>query len=732
MDERVRVLHVEDDAEFADLAADLLERQDDCFDVTSVTDPEEALSRVSTGEFDCVVSDYDMMGMNGIEFLEAVRERRPDLPFVLFTGKGSEEIASEAISAGVTDYLQKASGSSQYEVLANRVENAVEQHRARRAVDETQRKLEELAEKTDDVLYMFDADWNELLFGNSVYEEMWGGSLDEVEEDARAFLDRVHPDDRDSVRRTMERVSDGEEETVEYRVVRPDGDVRWVVADSKPVFEDGEVARIVGYVRDVTEQKLRRRRYEAIFNHTYQFTGLTEPDGTVIEANDTALEFGGLDRDDVVGEKIWEADWFEISEEARNVARRSVRRAAEGELVKGEMEVQGDGRNAVIDYSVRPVTDEDGDVVLLVLEGRDITERVEREREIQRRQDELETKTRYLDAISRYTPLPMFMKDASAEYIWVNDEYLEIFELDEEDVLGRTDGDIHPGYVAEQFEANDREVLESGVMLEVEEEVETADGTRTYLSSKAPVYFDGEEGRADAVFGAAVDVTGMKRRERDLEQMNQRLEEFASVVSHDLRNPLGVAKGRLELAREDPDGGHLNQVERSLDRMERIIEDVLWLTREGRSIGDKRDVDLPALAREAWRNVEAAIASLEVELEGGTEVLADDDRLLQVFENLYANAVEHAGEGVTVVVGGLDDGFYVEDDGPGVPEDRRERVFEPGYSTADDGTGFGLSIVRRVAEAHGWDVVLSEAPSGGARFEFRGVEFVRPERQDNG
>jgi PAS domain S-box-containing protein len=129
MDGGIRVPHVDDEPGFADTAASLIEREDDRLTVETATSAAEGMKRIADGEVDCVVSDYDMPRTDGLEFLDAVREERPDLPFVLFTGKGSEAVASDAISGGATDYLQKESGTDQYEVLANRIRNVVEQHR---------------------------------------------------------------------------------------------------------------------------------------------------------------------------------------------------------------------------------------------------------------------------------------------------------------------------------------------------------------------------------------------------------------------------------------------------------------------------------------------------------------------------------------------------------------------------------------------------------------------------
>ena len=214
----------------------------------------------------------------------------------------------------------------------------------------------------------------------------------------------------------------------------------------------------------------------------------------------------------------------------------------------------------------------------------------------------------------------------------------------------------------------------------------------------------------------------LARREAQLARKNRRLDEFASIVSHDLRNPLNVAIGRLELAREEVDSDNLAAVDDALDRMGRLIDDVLALAREGGTVESVDRVDAGALARASWRTVDTRDADLRVD--EGLALRADEPRLRRLFENLFRNAVEHGGDGVSVRVGGLPGGFYVEDDGDGIPPDDHDRVFEAGYSTATDGTGFGLNIVREIAGAHGWEIRVREGTDGGARFEVTGVDRV--------
>jgi signal transduction histidine kinase len=227
---------------------------------------------------------------------------------------------------------------------------------------------------------------------------------------------------------------------------------------------------------------------------------------------------------------------------------------------------------------------------------------------------------------------------------------------------------------------------------------------------------------AETAFQAEARTRRLAERTAELERQNDRLEEFAGVVSHDLRNPLEVARGRTELARDECDSEHLAAVERAHDRMTALIDDLLTLAREGDPVTDAAPVDLGRVVGACWRTVDTRNATLRAEAEG--MILADDGRLRQLLENLIRNAIEHGGDDVTVAVGTLPDGFYVEDDGPGIGPDRRGEVFDAGYTTSTSGTGFGLRIVEQVADAHGWSARAVESDEGGARFEITGVEFA--------
>lgn len=259
--------------------------------------------------------------------------------------------------------------------------------------------------------------------------------------------------------------------------------------------------------------------------------------------------------------------------------------------------------------------------------------------------------------------------------------------------------------------------------------VESGSGEEYYQLSISPV---DSEVADDLELVFLHDVTDQQRQQRELERENEQLDQFASFISHDLRNPLDVAIGRTTVIGElvdDPQiEEHLEEIKASHARMIRIIQDVLTLARQGQSIDDKSEVQLSLVAQDAWSHVETNGA--EIEIATDQTVLADQNRLGQVFENLFRNSIEHGtgddADGVQIRVGELsdEDGFYVADDGLGIEPEARNQVLEAGYSDEEDGTGLGLAIVSNIAEAHSWDISVTESESGGARFDFVDVDVV--------
>ena len=304
----------------------------------------------------------------------------------------------------------------------------------------------------------------------------------------------------------------------------------------------------------------------------------------------------------------------------------------------------------------------------------------------------------------------------------------EFFGYSQEELQSMDISDLHPPDETERYEQLFLEHVEKGpsVISQFEDGspvlAVTADGEQIPVEINS--WFVEDESEEKTLFqGVFRDISERLERRRQLHRQKARLEEFSSVVAHDLRNPLNVAQGRATLVQQDCESDHVDKLKSALNRMETIIEDTLILAQSGRSVGEMRRVNIMNTLGNCWEMVEAPDATLDVA--DNVTIRADPDRLKHICENLIRNAVEHAGDAVTISLGQKDENtIYFEDDGPGIPKEKRDTVFEPGYSSTTDGTGMGLPIVKRLAEAHGWTVSLTESSAGGARFEFSDVAIM--------
>ena len=756
----IRVLHVDDEPDFAEVAATFIERVDDRLTVATESNVAEGLERLSQIPFDCIVSDHDMPGRSGIDFLEAVRHKYPDLPFILYTGKGSEEIASDAISAGVTDYLQKEGGTDQYTVLANRIVNASEAYRAERDLKRRNRQHEAIAtlsraaleevslqalldSAVELVADRVDSEYAKVLelssdqsrlrlvAGAGWGEELIGTATVGTGQDSQAgyALSQSEPvvveDFRTEERFRIPELLADHDVRSGISVVIGSKDDPWGVLEAHVTDADAScaddvqfvqnVANIIGTAIEQYETAQRLRESEAQFREIAELSPDTifrlDTDGEFTYASPAVESLLGYTPADVRGTNFREY----VPPESLSDAVDGFARVCDGDVVrKLELTLSGvdaERSRVEVELSATPVRD-DGEVVVVQGFAREITDRKEREHELVKVRD-------LLDQTESLADVGGWEIDTDTRSVFWTQHLYEILgvEYDDEPPLEEALSIYHEDdrLIVERAVTS---ALDAGDPFNVEARFRRPDGEMRWLRVQGvPTIADGE---VVALRGAVQDITDWKTSEQELERQNSRLDEFVSVVSHDLRNPLNVATGQLELAREECDSDHLESVARAHDRMNELIENLLTLTRDGDRVGDVELVDLAGVVKSCWENVTTAEATLNTASD--VQFVADPSRLKQLIENLVCNAVEHGGPTVTVTVGKLDDGFYLEDDGSGIAAEHKADVFEAGYSTAVDGTGFGLRIAKQVADAHGWEIHLTEEASGGTRFEVRGVE----------
>jgi len=776
MTEPIRVLLVDDDDDFASVAAELLEREDDRFEVTVETGPEAVLERLESDEFDCLVSDYQMPEMDGIELLTAVRNRSSTLPFVLFTGEGNEEIASEAISAGATDYVRKGTVSDQYALLANRIGQAVSKRRTTERASRFER-LQKLAREVNQALVRADS---AAAIERTVCERL--GAADPY---AWAVIGSPAAADEDAdvaVRSgaTANGLTDATDRTLDGVPA-----VRSAMAEGEPVVSTAgadAVREVVGAEADDADAVAALPLDYESERYGVLVVGVTD-EGVGGEFERDLLVELGIDIASALHKVDMRADLQESEEKYRQLVEGNLvgvyliqdgefeyvnpRLAAifgytqeellsdvtpfdlvvesDHEKLRRNIRLRVEGEEDDLHYTLRGRRKDGEEIEVEVHGGRidfrgepaimgtliDVTERRRYERELER------SRTEYRELFESF-PEAVFVGTEADGFQAVNEAAVERLGYSREGLLSMRPEDLDPtmdtadvsGQI-EQFSHNEIQRFDTVH--------ETKSGEQIPVEVNSTlISYRGET----AILATARDISERVERERELQRQNERLEELASVVSHDLRNPLNVAAGRLEWAREECDFTHLDDAANALARMNGLIDDLLVLAGHRQRDLDPSPINLDGFVDQCWANVATSGATLHCDT--GLTVVADEARLAQLFENLFRNSVEHSstdsrraeragdsversvddGADVTITVGALPEGFYVDDDGPGIPESERDRIFDAGYSTNEGGTGLGLAIVREVIEAHDWTIAVAESDSGGARFEIGGVETV--------
>lgn len=301
-----------------------------------------------------------------------------------------------------------------------------------------------------------------------------------------------------------------------------------------------------------------------------------------------------------------------------------------------------------------------------------------------------------------------------------------------EDIWGRpaTDALADPSVIIEGTHPEDREKVQAilegkrgnvsdGESVDFEHRVVKPDGEIRWVEVRIfPV--QAQPDGAPIVIGVTLDITSRKEMELDLQYQNERLDQFTTLVSHDLRNPLNVAQGQIQLAREKGlDDEHLHVALTALNRMDELVNDMLALAQLEERTWETNTCHLPQVVDECWQNVLTDNATIENR--SSKYIEADIIKLRQLLENVFRNSIEHGGDDIRVTIGDLTDGFFIEDDGTGIPEPIRKDIFKAGVTTRNEGTGYGLAIVKEIVEGHDWQIDLQESDSGGTRFEITGV-----------
>jgi PAS domain S-box-containing protein len=488
---------------------------------------------------DCIVLDYLLPDRNGLDLMTELKtytgENCP--PVIMLNDRGNEAIAIQAFKTGVEDYLLESEITAETFCCVTRT--AIENFRLRQQLRESEERYRAIVEDQTELICRFLPDCT-LKFVNGAYSRYFDSTPTELI--GQNFLNLIPESHHSKMRQQIAEFSEATSENAvtihEHPVIKPNGEIGWQQWTNRAIFNsNGEIIEFQAVGRDISARKQaeialseREQRYHAIFDTTYQFMGLLTPDGILIEANQTALDFGGLTRDEVLNRPFWETRWWTISEAVQTQLKNAIARAAGGEFVRYEVEVLGVGNSTTtIDFSLKPVCDKSGQVVLLIPEGRDISDRLRYEGDRNNIQTELNKSQARLNlamqsARTGFWDLNLITKEA----IWSN-QCKQLLGLSED--WQETNYQV----LLTRLHPDDRQKLDRAIELsiesgfhEIEFRVVWDDGSIHWLDNKGRVFYN-DTGQAERMSGISTDITERKETELALQKANERFELAAAV-----------------------------------------------------------------------------------------------------------------------------------------------------------------------------------------------------------
>jgi PAS domain S-box-containing protein len=725
----IRVLYVDDEMGLLELTKTFLECSGELQVDTSssVKDAERML--LQTG-YDAIICDYQMPETNGIEFLKRLRSRGDLIPFILFTGRGREEVVIEALNSGADSYVQKGgSPKAQFADLEHKVKDAVHRRVAEEGLIISRIQLEAAMDMAD--LAYWDIDLNTLMF--TIEDNFWNicGTNAEQENGYKLPLEKflseiVHPDDTDIIAREIG--SGGTPDpsirfgSIQYRIVRRDGAVRQVMSNYG-IIRNAEGRAIAGHgaTWDITE---RKRAEEALQETEESYSRLVnfipDPiiemglDGTIKRVNSRALEMSGYSRRALIGSSIL----VFIAPEDAEYAAQNTRDMVRGWLGPKKYDlVMRDHSQVPFEANGDVLRRGDGSIYGFALVGRDISEHVTIE-------EELKASKLQLTLAMEMAHLAYWEYDPTSNVCLFNDRFYALYGTSSENEGGYSMSPetyfhafVHPDDLEYAKEMSARAASFPGSDQHLEYRIIRRDGEVRFISIYLYQMKD-ENGKNAKVFGVNQDITGMRSAKESLRKANEKLNLLNSITLHDIKNQLVSLEGNLSLLRpmiEEPKAiRRIEQMGKAAGMIEREIEFAEVYQRLGtvapswQMVGDylldplqRCDVD-------------------KLEMSDGVERLAiyADPMLSKVLSNLMDNSAKHGGEEVAVRIGCREDAdgllLTFEDDGRGVPLEEKDRIFHKGYGK---GTGLGLFLSKEILAIT--DITIKETGRSGqgARFE---------------
>jgi PAS domain S-box-containing protein len=742
----IRVLCVDDESTLLDISTLFLEKSGD-FRVKTALSAPEAMQLLDQEKFDAIISDYQMPGMDGIQFLVEVRKRFGPIPFILFTGRGREEVVIQTINNGADFYVQKGGEiKSQFVDLSHKVRQAVRRSAAERALHENEIRYRTLFQNASDIIRILDKN-NIIVYDSPSSEKILG--YPEMSLVGKNPLDYVYPDDHDRVMSCMSQIHEGEKTNVvtEFRIRKENGEYIWVESVIVNLFGVEGVDGIVVTTRPINERKqieeiLRKseadlRRAEEIGRFGSWEVRLDE---NSVNASQGARSLYGLTGAHLTLEEIQQIPLPEY---------RSVLNTALRDLIAGkspynvEFKIRNPSDGTVLDIHSIAEYDRGRNIVFGVFH--DITGRKQAEERLQKQKAELnavneqlkaakeelhrqydtlqksenttrrsEEKFRYL---VEYALDGILILDVKGIIRFANNAAAHLTETDDANILiGRKVMDFIASESRLDVTRDSVQVFEENNGHLTHYNMISAKGKKINVEGVGKsVMFEGNT----AVLVALRDVTERKLAEEALRDANSKLSLVTNITRHDINNQLLALNAYVELLHEKMPDSSLENYFLGIKQASDRISSMIQFTKKYNTAGESTP---------RWQNirriVDAAANQVNLrkipeinDLPAGIEVYADP-LIIKVFYNLMENAVRYGGK-ITVIrffIEEIDGSPIVvcEDDGDGIPAEDKERIFDWGFGK---NTGLGLALSREILGITGIRIRETGIPGKGARFE---------------
>lgn len=684
----IEVLYVDDDRSVATLVRDQLGQVDDGLTVATAGSAEAGLEKLAENEIDCVVSDYAMAGGTGLEFLEAVRERYPTLPFILFTAKGSEAVASDAIAAGVTDYLQKGVSAEQYAVLANRIRNAVEQVTAIRERAAMRERMELALEKTDSLVFEIDLETDRVKRHGAV-DQFFDVEADSIPT-KETYAERiVHPEDRAQFHSTFESMERGETSSTvfEYRTNPELGPVRWL----RGHLSLDSPGRIIGLVQDVSEQKRRE-------TSLLQYKQSVESSKDLLAAVDQELQFRFANEEYRAYHELTDVDVTEwslpevLTDSQFEAVEPYVRQALEGHPTGTELRRDHpEHGERILDARLFPLEGEAGEIHGVGASMRDVTEEKRLQADLE------ESKERY-ESLFKSIRDAIIVADTDRRIINCNSGFTDLFGYELPEIQGKPTKYIYEDET--EFEAMGEAL--SGHM---------DDPTFTYTISyekKSGATFPGET-NVFYLRDAENEIVGFIGVIKDVSEKRDRLKQLQiidRVLQHNFHNDLTVIHGfaeNIERAGEPPLTTYGEKIQETGKRLLETVDKEREITKFLSDPPATGQLELPRLCEQVIDRVSATHPGAEIRGDfDGTATVEASVAIERAIEELLTNSIVHAETAspevtLSMRVAENDVVFEVRDENEPIPEmEQKVLTGQEELRPLYHGSGMGLWLVTLI------------------------------------